>query len=296
MDYPAKVALRNVLYPTDFTRSSVAALPFARSLARAYGATVHALHVVVPNALTYMTPEYTREGCELQEQDARKRMRQLEQRLTDIRHTVNVTRSNGVWPAVEAFVKDLEIDLIVVGTHGRSGLKRFLAGSGAEQILRRSGVPVMIVGPSQGQAQFDGHFHRVIFPSDFTPQSLAAVPYAVSVAQENHGALTLLHVIKKDGRDRGPARDGLSIAEALHRLHDIVPPELESHTHAQTLVEHGEPAERILETAKGQNADLIVLGVSGRGGLFAATHLENTAHRVISRSACPVLTVCAPAA
>lgn len=296
MDYPAKIPIRNILYPTDFTRASVAALPCARSLARSYSATLHALHVVVPDALAYMTPEYTREGFELQEREAVKKMRQLEQRLTDISHTANVTRSKEVWPAVEGFVKDLEIDLIVVGTRGRSGLKRLLAGSGAEQILRRSGVPVMIVGPSQRQAGFDGHFHRVIFPSDFTPQSLAAVPYAVSVAQENHAALTLLHVIKKEGRDRSVPRDGLSIAEALHRLHDIVPPELESQTLAQAVVEHGEPADRILETAKGQNADLIVLGVSGRGGRFAATHLENTAHRVIARSGCPVLTVCAPAA
>lgn len=294
MDYPAKIALRNILYPTDFTRSSAAALPCARSLALSYRATLHALHVVVPDALAYMTPEYMREGCEVQEREAVKKMRQLEQRLTDISHTVNVTRSKEVWPAVAGFVRDLEIDLIVLGTHGRSGLERLLAGSGAEQILRRSGVPVMIVGPSQGQARFDGHFHRVVFPSDFTPQSLAAVPYAVSVARENHAALTLLHVIKKEGRDRSAQRDGLSIAEALHRLHDVVPGELESHTNA--LVEHGEPAERILETAKRQNADLIVLGVSGRGGLFAATHLENTAHRVISRSTCPVLTVCAPAA
>lgn len=296
MDYPAKIALRNILYPTDFTRSSVSALPSARTLARSYRATLHALHVVVPDALAYMTPEYLREEFELQEREAVKRMRQLEQRLTDISHTVNVTRSKDVWSAVEAFVKDLEIDLIVVGTHGRSGLKRLLAGSGAEQILRRSGVPVMIVGPSQRQARFDGHFHRVIFPSDFTPQSLAAVPYAISVAHENHAALTLLHVIKKEGRDRSVPRDGLSIAEALHRLHDIVPEELESRTQAQALVDHGEPADCILETAKSQNADLIVLGVSGGGGLFAATHLENTAHRVISRSACPVLTVCARAA
>jgi|SRR5579859_148311 len=296
MDYPAKIPLRNILYPTDFSRSSVAALPSARSLARAYGATLHALHVVVPDALTYMTPEYTREGFELQEREAAKQMRRLEQRLTDIPHTVNVTRSKDVGTAVESFVKDLEIDLIVVGTHGRSGLKRLLAGSGAEQILRRSGVPVMIVGPAHERTLSDGHFHRVVFPSDFTPQSLAAVPYAVSVAQENNAALTLLHVIKKEGREKRAPRDGISIAEALHRLHDIVPPEIECHSHTETLVEHGEPADRILGTAKNQNADLIVLGVSGRGGLFAATHLANTAHRVIARSACPVLTVCAPAA
>ena len=296
MEYPAKIPLRNILYPTDFTRSSFAALPSARSLARAYGATLHALHVIVPDALAYMTPEYMREGFELQEREAAKKMRQLEQRLTDIPHTIKVTRSNDVWSAVESLVKSLDIDLIVVGTHGRSGFTRLLAGSGAEEILRRAGVPVMIVGPAHERTLSDGHFHRVVFPSDFTPQSLAAVPYAVSVAQENHAALTLLHVIAKEGRVKRAHPDGLSIAEALHRLHGIVPPEIESHTHTDTIVEHGEPAERILETAKSQNADLIVLGVSGRGGLFAATHLENTAHRVIARSACPVLTVCAPAA
>jgi len=299
MDYPRsgeKIAVRNILYLTDFSRSSEAALPCAKALARAYDAQIYALHVLVPDIFTYMTPDSPAAALDLQEEAAVKEMKSVEKRLADLPHNARIERAEDVWSGVEAKLKEYQIDLIVLGTHGRSGLGRFVLGSSAEQILRKSPVPVMVVGPVHGQMPSEGHFHRVVFPSDFTPPSLAAAQYAVSVAQENEAALTLLHVIKKDGKERRATSSGLSIAEALHRLHEMVPAGTDLHCRPETVVEHGEPAARILDTAKEKKADLIVLGVRGNGGSFAATHLNNTAHQIIVRSACPVLTVRAPAA
>jgi nucleotide-binding universal stress UspA family protein len=299
MDYPRsgeKIAVRNLLYLTDFSRSSEAALPCAKALARAYNAKIYALHVLVPDVFTYMTPDSPAAALDLQEEAAVKEMKAVEKRLADLPHTVHIERANDVWSGVQDKLMDYEIDLIVLGTHGRSGLGRFVLGSSAEQILRKSPVPVMVVGPVHGRIPSEGHFHRVVFPSDFTPQSQAAAQYAVSVAQENQAALTLLHVIAKDAKERRTSTSNLSIAEALHRLHEIVPQGADLHCRPETVVEHGEPAARILDTAKEKKADLIVLGVRGNGSSFAATHLNNTAHRIIVRSACPVLTVRAPAA
>jgi len=291
-----KIAVRNILYLTDFSRSSEAALPCAKALACAYGAKIHALHVLVPDVFTYMTPDSPAEAFDLQEEAAAKELKTLEKRLADVPHTAEIARAADVWSGVEAKLKERPVDLIVLGTHGRSGLGRFVLGSSAEKILRRSPVPVMVVGPVHGRVPSEGHFQRVVFPSDFTPQSLAAAHYAVSVAEENQAALTLLHVIKKEGKERRAATENLSIAEALHRLHEIVPAGRALSCRPETVVEHGEPAARILDTAKEKKADLIVLGVRGNGGSFATTHLDNIAHKIIVRSGCPVLTVRASAA
>jgi len=299
MDYPRngeKIAVQNILYLTDFSRSSEAALPCAKALAGAYDAKIHVLHVLVPDVFTYMTPDSPAAAMDLQEEAARKEMKTVEKRLGYLPHNTHIERAANVWSGVEAQLNQYHIDLIVLGTHGRSGLGRFVLGSSAEQILRRSPVPVMVVGPVHGRIPMEGHFHRVVFPSDFTPQSLSAAQYAVSVAQENEAGLTLVHVIKKDGKDRGAKGKNLSIAEALHRLHEIVPAGADLRCRPETVVEHGEPAARILDTAKEKKADLIVLGVRGNSGSFAQTHLNNIAHQIIVRSACPVLTVRASAA
>jgi len=290
-----KLVVHDILYLTDFSRSSDAALPCAKALARAYGGTVHALHVLVPDVFTYMTPDAPAAAFDLQEEAAAAELKKLEKRLSGIPYSAEIVRAADVWSGVQTTLHERTADLIVLGTHGRSRLGRFVLGSSAEQILRQSPVPVLVVGPAHGRIPGEGHFQRVVFPSDFTPQSLAAAHYALSVAEENRARLTLLHVIEKDKKEHRESGGNLSIAEALHRLHEMVPAGSELSCRPETIVEHGEPAARILGAAKEKNADLIVLGVRGNGS-FAATHLDNTAHKIIMRSACPVLTVRAPAA
>ncbi|MGC1597935.1 MAG: universal stress protein [Candidatus Acidiferrales bacterium] len=292
----AAVKVKNILYLTDFSEPSEAALLFATTLGRGYGAKVHALHLLLPAAYTYTTPGLTTLAIEAEEENAQAEMQKVESRLAGLEHRTFVERGIEIWPSVQRAVEDDDVDLIVLGTHGRTGAEKLLLGSVAEEIFRRSPVPVLTIGPGvRSSVHTGGRFRRVLFATDFTPESLAGAPYAVTFAQENQARLLLLLVMRKPGS----ANEGdkhlfdMTVAEAMHRLYEIVPKDARLDLPPEVAVEYGEPAERIVEFAKQRGADLIVMGVrSAAGRIGAATHLERAiAHKVVAHAPCPVLTV-----
>ena len=288
-----RISLSNILFLTDFSGTSERALPFVREIAQEYGAHVSALHVLVPDVLTYMTPDSPAAAIELQKESARVEMQRVTAQLTGVRNQAVIVAGKEVWAAVEPRLKEDHVDLIVLGTSGRAGLAKLLLGSTAEEVFRRSPVPVMTIGPSVHGVDGSGaRWERVVFASDFTPESLTAAPYAISFAEENDAQLTLLHVIEVWGQRKGRNKRGLTVAEAMHQLHEIVPPEAGLWCRQETVVEHGEPAAKILEVAKQRRADLIVLGIRGTSHMLAASHLERSiAHTIVAHASCPVLTV-----
>jgi nucleotide-binding universal stress UspA family protein len=292
----APVKVKNILYLTDFSKPSEAALPFAVTLGRGYGAKVHALHVLIPQPYVYATPALIAVAIEAEDENAYAEMQRVESQLAGLQHETMVARGIEVWPAVEQAIHDDDIDLIVIGTHGRTGAEKLLLGSVAEEIFRRSPVPVLTIGPGVRSSVHNGaRFHRVLFATDFSQESLAGTPYAVSLAQQNESHLLLITVMRKpeELNDSDNRIFELSVAEAIHRLYEIVPENADLDFPPQVSVEYGEPADRIVEVAKQRGADLIVLGVRDAAGrMGAATHLERaTAHKVVVHAACPVLTV-----
>jgi nucleotide-binding universal stress UspA family protein len=287
--------LRNILYLTDFSGPSDAALSFAMMMGRGYGATVHALHILLPTPYPYMGPGLTALALEAEEENAQAEMQKVESQLAGLEHETIVERGVSVWPGVEQAIQVSAIDLIVVGTHGRTGADKLLMGSVAEEIFRRSPVPVLTIGPSVRSGAHNGaRFHRVLFATDLTPESLAGAPYAVSLARENQARLVFLLVMRKAEH---PTADDkrlheISAAEAMHRLYEIVPDDVKLEFPPEVAVEFGEPAERIVAAAKERGADLIVLGVRKSAHIGAATHLERAvAHKVVAHAPCAVLTV-----
>lgn len=296
IDTTKAIQFKNVLYLTDFSEPSEAALPFAASIARGYDAQIFALHAFLPTLYIYSPPGIAPATMGAEEENVGASMQRLESQLSGLRYEAIVHRGLDVWAAVEQAVQQHDIDLIVLGTHGRTGAEKLLLGSVAEEIFRRSPVPVLTIGPGVRKgAHAAGHFHRVLFATDFSPASLAAAPYALSLAQENQSRLLLFHAMRhpEERTDKDAKRFELTVAEAIHRLYDAVPKGNELRFPPEVLVEFGEPAERIVEAAKTRGADLIVLGVrEASGALGAATHLPRaTAHKVVARAACPVLTV-----
>jgi nucleotide-binding universal stress UspA family protein len=289
-----RIALRNILFLTDFSEPSEVALPFASAMARTYGSVVHTLHVVLPSAYTYMTPEVATTLLDDQEDQAKTEMQRVEAELMGLPRESIIERGTAVWPVLTDVLKDREIDLIVLGTHGRTGAQKLLLGSCAEEIFRRARVPVMTIGPAvKTSVHSGGRFRRVLFATDFNAVSTAAAAYAVSLAQENQARLVLLHALPEPRQGRASRSGELSIAEGIHQLQELVPREAELWCRPETTVRHGEPAEQILATANQSGADLIVLGVRGMEGLAAiSTHLSRaTAYQVVVHAPCPVLTV-----
>lgn len=289
-----RIAVKNILFLTDFSEPSAAALPFVTAIAHTYGSEVHALHVLLPAPLANMTPEMAASMLDQQEETARNEMQQLDTELMGMQHETHIERGVDIWPVLSEVVRDRNIDLIVLGTHGRTGLQKFLLGSTAEEIFRRSSVPVLTIGPAvQYSPHSGGRFHCVLFATDFNTLSDTAAAYAISLAQENHARLVLLHVLPAPGRPKFARPVELSVAEAMHRLRSLVPEEAELWCRPEALIQHGEVCQQILTSVEQCGADLIVLGVRGMGALAGVTTRmqKATAYNVVIQAQCPVLTL-----
>lgn len=289
-----RIVLKNILFLTDFSESSATAIPFATSIARAYGSVVHALHVLLPSAYTYMTPDVAGTLLDDQEDRARAEMQRVESELVGLPRETIIERGSAVWPVLSQVLKEREVDLIVLGTHGRTGAQKLLLGSSADEVFRRARVPVLTIGPAvKTGAHSGGKFRCVLFATDFNAVSVVAAPYAISLAQENQARLILLHVLPtpKPGKAARPVEP--SVAEAMHQLELLVPQDAELWCRLEPTVSHGEPGREILATADRCGADLIVLGVRGMDTLTGvATRLERAiAYDVVAHAPCPVLTV-----
>jgi nucleotide-binding universal stress UspA family protein len=229
-----------------------------------------------------------------QEEVAKTEMERVDAQLTGLPRDAIIGLGSSLWEAASRLIEDRHIDLIVMGTHRRTGFKKALLGSSAEEVFRRSHIPVLMNGPAaRVGAHSGGRFRCILFATDFNAVSSVAAPYAVSLAQENQAQLVLLHALPlpKPGKSIKPGE--LSVAEAIHRLEELVPQEAELWCRPKALVEHGEPAGQILAAAKQCNADLIVLGVRGVHALtsVAARLIRDTAYDVVAHAPCPVLTV-----
>ncbi len=290
---PNKLEFQNILHLTDFSPCSTEALSWATSLARAQGSKLFILNVVIPDTLVYLAPGSPAVAFDMQEEWALGEMKRVEDQLAEIPHTVAIVRGRDLWQVVETKLKEWNIDLIVLGTHGRTGLRRALMGSAAERVLRNSPVPVMTVGPEVPPGlTHDCQFHKVLLATDFAEGSAETANYAVSFAKRHNAELTMVHVCRRNRRGGAEQPWDLSIAEAMHHLHELVPGPPVMDERPDHLVECGEPGPRILDVAKRKDVDLIVMGVRNTSHVFAATHVgSNTAHEVVAHSPCPVLTV-----
>lgn len=287
-----RIALKNILFATDFSPSAEAALPYALGLAKQYGARVHGLHVRFPATYPIVGPEGMPQVLEAAQEQAKFEAKQIHQMLGGVPHEVTVAEGE-LWPMVNEIADRQKTDLIVMGTHGRKGVSRALLGSAAEEVFRKAGCPVLTVGPHVSRnTERRLAMKEILFATDFTPESLAALPFAVSLAQEHQSNLTLLNVTGKPVVGE-LVHAGHYAESTLRRLRELVPTEAEMWCEPRCRVEEGPEAEKIMEVATALGADLIVLGVRApEAGVGLATHLLNSiAHYVVTHAECPVLTV-----
>lgn len=292
IDARTRVSLKNILFATDYSPAANAALPYMIGIAHRFGSKVFAVHVRTPEVYGTALPESWPILAEAAEKLGQEEAASLKKRLGDIPHEV-VIGEGDVWGVVSRVIKEKDIDLIVLGTRGRTGIGKVLLGSVAEAIFRQSPCPVLTVGPRAPEdAERLLEMKEILHATDFSPACQAAAPYAISLAQENQARLTLLHVIEKPvvGDLVKPAD---YMESTLRALRELVPPEAELWCEPHVQVEQGAPAEKILEVAEKRHADLIVLGMRRtEGPVGVATHLGRaTAHKIVSHAACPVLTV-----
>jgi nucleotide-binding universal stress UspA family protein len=282
----ARVPLQNILYATDFSRYSNAALPYALSIARKYGSTLFVVHVISLSALSHSSPATASQAMTDQAlREAKSAIKNLNPQLKGIPHKVLI-RTGDIWSEIGAVIEEKRIDLAIVGTHGRTRVTKVLMGSVAEKIFRHAPCPVLTVGPNVcGEPDAIVDLHIILCPTDFSSESLAAVPYAVSLAQENQARLYLLHVTES-------FVDKPTEASLTSRLTRLVPPETELWCEPKAYVDSGFAPEKILSLSEELPADLIVLGVKRTPRLPGGMHLAMaTSYKVVTEAICPVLTV-----
>jgi nucleotide-binding universal stress UspA family protein len=285
-----QIALKNILYLTDFSQAAEAALPFVKSIAREYGSRVFMLHILLPDPYASMAPECADVVNDGLKQAAQANMERMEARLQGLPHESMIKQAPAVWPTVQEVIQHNHVDLVLLGTHGRGGFRKLLLGSVAEEIIRRSTVPVVTIGPAATNLPPDGKFRCVLFATDLEPASASGIEYAISVAEQSQAQLVLLHVIRQFRKEEVLGQ--LLQAEAIGRLANLIPEDAALKPPPAFVVEYGDPAQCILDTAAKRGADLIVLGVRTVGHPNITTHLERTiVHAVASCAPCPVLTV-----
>jgi nucleotide-binding universal stress UspA family protein len=287
-----RIQLKNILYATDFSRAADMAFPYAAEFARRFGAKFYAVHARTPENYVLAAPEaWSTANAEYEKQEnALKEV--LRSDLPDIETEV-LTAEGGVWPILKSVIDEKKIDLLVLGTRGRTGIGKFFLGSVAEEIVRQAPCLVLTVGPhSPSEPPCEGRFREILYATDFSEESLAAAPYAISLAQEHQARLTLLHVIEKSGAGDWMRPDELE-ASAVQHMQNLVPENTELWCAPRYTAREGKPAETILAVSKNRKSDLIVLGVRKPEGIpGGATHFPTAvAHKVIAHAVCPVLTV-----
>jgi nucleotide-binding universal stress UspA family protein len=188
-----------------------------------------------------------------------------------------------------SFLREREIDRIVMGTHSPGPIGKLLVGSVAEAVLRMASVPVFIVGPEVVDWAYSNFTLRSILCGVSLHESSSMVAgFAAQLAAKHNARLILQHVIQPQERHQVLA--GRSIDQIEDEMVSLVPVALRGRIAVQTIVASGDPTEELLFQARSQQADLIVLGAQGASAFAAEAHL-GVVYKMLAHARCPVMTL-----
>lgn len=293
--------IRRILYPTDFSSCAEQALDHALFLARRYDAELHILNAVVLHADDPANPERQFPGsAELLDRMmelASHRMAELvpDEHREVLRVREVQERGFAAGPIILEYADEHDIDLIVMGTHGRRAAARFLLGSVATEVVRHAECPVFTVREADPPRQVEA-FEKILVPLDFSRHSLVALAYAKDLASRYRSGLQLLHVVELTTYPTlyGPAASMFDLDEikrvsfeAMERAVERAPgPDVPIDKH----VASGRVASEIAAFAAAHESDLVVISTHGLTGLERML-TGSTAEQVTRVVDCPVFTV-----
>jgi len=288
-----------VLVPTDGSEHAVRAAEHGAYLARAFDATVHLLNAVDIQAAAGLfdaggIDEAFVERLEAEGEEAIDAVEAAVGEGSRVRTAMVRGEPSG---AILEYAEDRDVDLIAMGTHGRSGLNRYFAGSVTERVVRLAEMPVLTVRATQGNRPA-GDYTDVLVPTDGSEYAAAAVDHALAIAGRVDARVHAVSVV--DVARLGASPDFAPVADLREQLRDgaeratdaIAERANSAGRDAVTDVREGSPAEAILAYADEHDVDLIVMGTRGRTGLDRYL-LGSTTGRTIRRADVPVVAVTA---
>jgi len=299
---PAKLQIRNVLVPIDFSAPSLEAIEAALPLIKHFGADLHLVHVFEPD---YPASSMVAIPLVVPELEVGERVRRLRDVAED--YSVPLRRENihaikgRPFEEICRLAQEIDIDLIVIATRGNTGLKHLLLGSTAERVVRYSPCPVLVVRGSDSKkksAQQLEAFRKILVPVDFSDCSMKGLEYAKKLAREFRAKLILLHSIALQyyvASDEYARYDLPLLLEqideaAKQQMRDLVQQTNWNGVEVETSIEISHAGQQICAEATERNAGLIAILTHGRTG-FKHVLLGSTAEYVVRHASCPVLVV-----
>ncbi len=285
--------VRNILFAHDFSPGSNQALPYALDLAGRTGATLHLLYAEVLHGRPIdpdMDPPSQREKI-------RTHLKKHAGDLPEQRVVREVVRDVAVAPALLRYAEEHDVDLIVMGTHGRRGVQRILIGSVAEEVVRRAACPVLTVRRQKTPPDAE-RIASILAPVDFSTHAREALRYARELAAFYEAPLTLLHVVEETLHpafygprigsvyDVHPDIEDRAIARLEGFYREAEGPDVETYFAARP----GRAPRAISRYAEEEGHDLIVMATHGRTGLEHFL-MGSVAEKVVRNAPCPVFTV-----
>lgn len=271
--------VRNILYPTDLSDNAAHAFGLAVQLASVLGATLHAMYVTIPA---------------MDDPDER----ELEDQLLPaeppghIQVIKAIRKGDSASSTIIQYARHNEIDLIVMGTHGRTGLGRLFVGSVAETVVRGAGCPVLTV-PQRAPSATIGH---IVAAVDFSDHSETTLRHAAAFAEALDARLSVVHVLQDIalpsvyGPEVAPIVTPSLQRRSEEALHELVESVIKDDLPVDSQILLGYPAMEILRYAEQKDVGLIVMASHGLSGIEHFL-IGSVTEKVVRKACCPVLTV-----
>jgi len=291
----------SILFPTDFSDVAEGAFAHAAHLALQYQATIHVFNVVSPeegdgsNPMDFLPVEPASGTApdDTAVQHVEVQTATQEQGTVPVLYTQ--TDSTSPSEAIITYAREQDVDLVVMGTHGRKGMDRLLSGSVSEEVVRGTSCPVFTVLATDDEDHVPT-ISRVLAPVDLSDQSELVMDHAAALADAYAAPLDLLHVVEEAAYPSAYGLDPLTpdlpnVQERAREALETLAGTLDLRTDPVNVhVLAGNAARDIVEFASEQEADLIVMATHGRTGLERFL-IGSVAEKVVRRSPCPVFTI-----
>jgi nucleotide-binding universal stress UspA family protein len=291
------LTVRRVLCPVDFSDGSRLALDYAAAIAYQYKARLTLLTAFVTSSVM------DHPARELDDAERTRLTHALQRLCGRVPRTVTtdiaIAEASEAHDAIVTRAKAMHTDLLVMGTHGRSGFRRLVLGSVTERVLREPPCPVLVVTPHASQApELAVRFRHLVCAVDFSAGSLAALSLALAMALEADAELLVFNVIEVPPELLEPPVPPIDVdairakaeAERLRKLQALIPTEARKFCTVETAVVDAAADHAILLACDARKADLVVLGINHHSR-FDRLVFGSTAARVTRAAPCPVLLV-----